>query len=683
MTPALIPPPTSAGAAQNVSSAASVSDAADNRGGASDYGDFAQYLADPKPGQPSGAQASSAGRTASDPAATGFSGIASDDTGGDSPKSASGAPDARSAALAVRAYQDLSADPYPGRLGVDAPALGGRWTAAGVGGSALSSLIQGGQGSRVAPASARPAPTGKGKPSAVSPNESSAEAQTAPGVFPQAPALACGTAGMASGAALAPSSASAGPPLAAAPVASDDSVAEGKDGLASKASEALKPAATRPGERQRNDGSGIGASPSADGAWRSFAPFSAGSAELATSAGSPFAQGIAQGRPQAGSRAARAVAQGSIQGGTFTDSAALNSALSLTAATPEGTGALSGSAKSAGSASSEAATAGVSSLSRAGRSATPSNLQRDPAEAADPAVVDANGETQDLSAAEGESSESLAPQIGRPLQAMEAMAAYPNAQALGGAGARGSENIAVSGQSSAQASKEGFSDPDKKILNIDKKVDVKADTELGTTAAKLASVMPSHSTARSFAPLGAAVLANLTTGGTALSPNASGSGADALKATAREAVETVMRIADAQAGQSDAQAHVVNLGFKIGGENLSVRVELHGNEVHTQFSTDSSELRAALSGEWQGSTPGDGSRDLKFNDPVFTAGSESSGSTFEGGGTSYARQDDPSARSPSGWTSRSLDEGASDSAESVSVAETLSLSATAHLRAFA
>ena len=128
---------------------------------------------------------------------------------------------------------------------------------------------------------------------------------------------------------------------------------------------------------------------------------------------------------------------------------------------------------------------------------------------------------------------------------------------------------------------------------------------------------------------------------------------------------------------------MVNLGFKIGGENLSVRVEMHGNEVHTQFSTDSSELRVALSGEWQGFNPGSGSRDLKFADPVFTPGSDSSGSFFEGGGANSAGRDDAAPGGRSGWASASTDDSAVDSQESGLVAENLSLSASAHLRAFA
>jgi hypothetical protein len=90
-------------------------------------------------------------------------------------------------------------------------------------------------------------------------------------------------------------------------------------------------------------------------------------------------------------------------------------------------------------------------------------------------------------------------------------------------------------------------------------------------------------------------------------------------ASASEAVESVLQIADLQAAQAQAAQASVNLHFTVGGENLSVRVALQEGQVHTQFTTDSNDLRTALAHEWValGSTS---TGSVRFAEPVFTSG---------------------------------------------------------------
>lgn len=68
----------------------------------------------------------------------------------------------------------------------------------------------------------------------------------------------------------------------------------------------------------------------------------------------------------------------------------------------------------------------------------------------------------------------------------------------------------------------------------------------------------------------------------------------------------------------------VDLEFSIGGDDLSVRVELHEGRVRATFRTDSAELRGALAQEWQVLQAAGVDRAKRFVDPVFVANSSSS-----------------------------------------------------------
>jgi len=105
--------------------------------------------------------------------------------------------------------------------------------------------------------------------------------------------------------------------------------------------------------------------------------------------------------------------------------------------------------------------------------------------------------------------------------------------------------------------------------------------------------------------------------------------ADASQASssARVAVEAVVKLVDAQTGRAQEPVSAVSLNFKFGSEDLAVRVEWRNGEVHTQFRTDSPDLRAALASQWQAASPGTGDRSTVFASPVFSSTGDQAPST--------------------------------------------------------
>jgi hypothetical protein len=95
---------------------------------------------------------------------------------------------------------------------------------------------------------------------------------------------------------------------------------------------------------------------------------------------------------------------------------------------------------------------------------------------------------------------------------------------------------------------------------------------------------------------------------------------------ARRAVETVSSVVDAQAVSKLQPVPSVQLKFKFGADDLAVRVELCGGLVHTEFRTDSPELRSAIESEWKAlaAQPENAGR---FLEAVVTPASSSGGNT--------------------------------------------------------
>lgn len=92
--------------------------------------------------------------------------------------------------------------------------------------------------------------------------------------------------------------------------------------------------------------------------------------------------------------------------------------------------------------------------------------------------------------------------------------------------------------------------------------------------------------------------------------------------SAHEAVEVVLQAAS-QAESREQKS--VSLQFRVGDADLSVRVELRADQVRTTFRTDSTDLRNALSHEWQSvsASASSGDRHLRIAPAVFTSSDQS------------------------------------------------------------
>lgn len=87
-------------------------------------------------------------------------------------------------------------------------------------------------------------------------------------------------------------------------------------------------------------------------------------------------------------------------------------------------------------------------------------------------------------------------------------------------------------------------------------------------------------------------------------------------AVAHRAVETVTQVVESQAASRLQPVPSVQLRFKVGGEELAVRVEMRDGEVRTEFRTDNAELRSALAQEWRAVT-GRAEGAVRFLDPII------------------------------------------------------------------
>lgn len=117
---------------------------------------------------------------------------------------------------------------------------------------------------------------------------------------------------------------------------------------------------------------------------------------------------------------------------------------------------------------------------------------------------------------------------------------------------------------------------------------------------------------------------------------------------AQRAVDTILNVVESQAERSSLGG-TVNLNFNFGGDNLTVRVQMRGNEVQTRFLTESTELRAALSTQWQAMTgPGTATAGLRLLDPVFSSPVATSAPTAAtaNSGTGAAGQESSSQQNP-------------------------------------
>jgi len=87
----------------------------------------------------------------------------------------------------------------------------------------------------------------------------------------------------------------------------------------------------------------------------------------------------------------------------------------------------------------------------------------------------------------------------------------------------------------------------------------------------------------------------------------------------RAAVDQINKLVDTHITQSENLSKTINLGFKFGDTDVGLKVQVQDGTVITQFSTDSNEIRAALSSEWQSSSFSSKSHNFQFAEPTFTS----------------------------------------------------------------
>ena len=103
-----------------------------------------------------------------------------------------------------------------------------------------------------------------------------------------------------------------------------------------------------------------------------------------------------------------------------------------------------------------------------------------------------------------------------------------------------------------------------------------------------------------------------------------------MPAAVRETMAAVVSAVEALERRTDAVQKAVDLQFHVGTERLALRVELRDGTVHTTFRTESSELRTALTHEWQAVMQPVAGRELRLADPVFSAASGPGGDAAQG-----------------------------------------------------
>lgn len=172
-----------------------------------------------------------------------------------------------------------------------------------------------------------------------------------------------------------------------------------------------------------------------------------------------------------------------------------------------------------------------------------------------------------------------------------------------------------------------------------------ARSEAGISGAQSAGAMPELASAPSVfvaAPAAEAVPAVQAAPAMAVAPMLSAVDATSLApataptrdqatALAHRAVEAVESVVDAQIAARLQPAPGVSLRFRVGQEDLAVRIELRGGEVHTEFRTDSAELRHAVTTEWRAMSAR-ADAPVRLVDPVFASHQDS-----PAGGQSFAQ----------------------------------------------
>jgi hypothetical protein len=243
------------------------------------------------------------------------------------------------------------------------------------------------------------------------------------------------------------------------------------------------------------------------------------------------------------------------------------------------------------------------------------------------------------------------------------------------------EKIAPTSVDLAKGLKTDSVPADKNFLDADKE-EVKDDLpSVGIDAAKPTDTMAATFSHRSLSP------ANDRSMLTAFSTDASSATSET---TATSAAADAHRAVDAVLSASErltTSGQGVNLQFSLGGADLAVRVEMRAGELHATFRTNSPELRAALSNEWQAAAAQDAASPLRMVEPVFAAANSSNAGDFSQSASSQQRDASSRETAPGSTSfSRSLgrEEASDDSSSSQEQRQPRSFfGANQHLHAFA
>jgi hypothetical protein len=194
---------------------------------------------------------------------------------------------------------------------------------------------------------------------------------------------------------------------------------------------------------------------------------------------------------------------------------------------------------------------------------------------------------------------------------------------------------------------------EKNFLNINEEELTKAEESDGIGVAETKPTMPAFFATRQITPERFESAAHgwisdsvgtQPTAESAITPETT-----AAASLARKAVDTIQNVIETQHVRTDHMG-VVSLNFKFGTEDLAVRVQLRNGEVHTQFRTDSSDLRSALADEWHALVVGQGAEaGSRLIEPVFAPSNSSLAQQHSGSGSShqqFAQKQQQEAQAP-------------------------------------
>ena len=159
----------------------------------------------------------------------------------------------------------------------------------------------------------------------------------------------------------------------------------------------------------------------------------------------------------------------------------------------------------------------------------------------------------------------------------------------------------------------------------------------GIDVAQPVAAMPTQTSTPAFAAdLSGGVQSPALPGGAVVVGRESGSVLQPEAAAAR-LVAAVVEVVESQVDARLAQAPSVSLKVNVGTEDVAIRVRVRDGAVHTEFRTESSELRRALQQEWAAVRLEPAAGGIRFLEPEFSGNGFGSGQGWTGGGEGQGR----------------------------------------------